>query len=133
MRWPLVFAEVWQTLVQFTLPLESTSCGSRPVRRATFAPAALRWPRPASAPRRSKPQDINRSVRLQLDRRGYVGRLHGLAFMSEEQAAPHLANGALVRVLEDWCPPFFPGFFLYYPSRRQHPAALGALIETLRL
>ena len=29
----------------------------------------------------------------------------------------HLASGALVRVLEDWCPPF-PGFFLYYPSRR---------------
>ncbi len=56
----------------------------------------------------------------------------GLAFMSEEQAAPHLANGALVRVLEDWCPPF-PGFFLYYPSRRQHPAALTALIETLRV
>jgi len=38
----------------------------------------------------------------------------------------------LVRVLEDWCPPF-PGFFLYYPSRRQHPAALTALIETLRV
>ena len=36
----------------------------------------------------------------------------GLAFMSDEQAAPHLANGALLRVLEDWCPPF-PGFFLY--------------------
>ena len=52
--------------------------------------------------------------------------------MSEEQAAPHLVNGALVRVLEDWCPPF-PGFFLYYPSRRQHPAALTALIETLRV
>jgi DNA-binding transcriptional LysR family regulator len=52
--------------------------------------------------------------------------------MSEEQAALDLANGALVRVLEDWCPPF-PGFFLYYPSRRQHPAALTALIETLRL
>ena len=56
----------------------------------------------------------------------------GLAFMSEEQAAPHLANGALVRVLEDWCPPF-PGFFLYYPSRRQHTAALSALVDTLRL
>jgi DNA-binding transcriptional LysR family regulator len=56
----------------------------------------------------------------------------GLAFVSEEHAAPHLANGALVRVLEDWCPPF-PGFFLYYPSRRQHPAALTALIETLRV
>ena len=57
----------------------------------------------------------------------------GLAFMSDKQAAPHLATGALVRVLEeDWCPPF-PGFFLYYPSRRQHPAALTALIETLRV
>src|SRR5579863_1341778 len=55
----------------------------------------------------------------------------GLAFMSEVDAAPHVASGALVRVLEDWCPPF-PGFFLYYPSRRQQPAALSALIETLR-
>jgi DNA-binding transcriptional LysR family regulator len=43
-----------------------------------------------------------------------------------------LESGALVRVLEDWCQPF-PGFFLYYPSRRQLPPALSALIETLRL
>ena len=56
----------------------------------------------------------------------------GVAFMSEEQAAPHLASGALIRVLEDWCPPF-PGFFLYYPSRRQQPAALSALVDTLWL
>ena len=56
----------------------------------------------------------------------------GLAFMSEERAAPHLASGELVRVLEDWCPPF-PGFFLYYPRQGQLPAALAALIETLRL
>ncbi len=56
----------------------------------------------------------------------------GLAFMTEEHASPHLASGVLVRVLEDWCPPF-PGYFLYYPSRRQQPAALAALIETLRL
>jgi DNA-binding transcriptional LysR family regulator len=56
----------------------------------------------------------------------------GLAFMSDEQAAPHLASGALLPVLEEWCPPF-PGFFLYYPSRRQQPAALTALIDTLRL
>jgi DNA-binding transcriptional LysR family regulator len=52
----------------------------------------------------------------------------GLAFMSEDQAAPDLTSGALVRVLEDWCQPF-PGFFLYYPSRRQQPAALSALIN----
>jgi DNA-binding transcriptional LysR family regulator len=56
----------------------------------------------------------------------------GLAFTLEEHAAPHLASGALVRVLEDWCPPF-AGYFLYYPSRRQQPPALSALIDTLRL
>src|SRR5436853_5049555 len=56
----------------------------------------------------------------------------GLAFMSEDRAAPHLASGELVRVLEEWCPPF-PGFFLYYPRQRQLSAALAALIETLRL
>jgi len=56
----------------------------------------------------------------------------GLAFSLEDYVAPHLASGALVRVLEDWCPPF-AGFFLYYPSRRQQPAALSALIEALRM
>ena len=56
----------------------------------------------------------------------------GLAFVSDERVEPQLASGELVRVLEDWCQPF-PGFFLYYPSRRQQPAALTALIEALRL
>ena len=56
----------------------------------------------------------------------------GLAFMGEDHAGPYLERGALVRVLEDWSPPF-PGFFLYYPSRRQQPAALTALIEALRV
>lgn len=55
----------------------------------------------------------------------------GLAFAGEDLVMEHLRSGALVRVLEDWCPPF-PGFFLYYPSRRQQPAALAALIDTLR-
>jgi DNA-binding transcriptional LysR family regulator len=56
----------------------------------------------------------------------------GLAFISEVHAALHLASRALVRVLEDWCQPF-PGLFLYYPGRRQQPAALSALINALRL
>jgi DNA-binding transcriptional LysR family regulator len=56
----------------------------------------------------------------------------GLTFSFEEYVAPQIASGALVRVLEDWCPPF-AGYFLYHPSRRQQPAALSALIETLRL
>ena len=56
----------------------------------------------------------------------------GLAFMGDELARPHLESGALMRVLEDWCPPF-PGYFLFYPSRRQQPRALTALIDTLRV
>ena len=56
----------------------------------------------------------------------------GLAFALEEHVATQLASGALVRVLDDWCPPF-AGYFLYYPSRRQQPPALSALIEALRL
>lgn len=56
----------------------------------------------------------------------------GLAFISEDQVLHHLASGRLVRILDTWCQPF-PGFFLYYPSRRQQPAALGALIKTLRM
>jgi DNA-binding transcriptional LysR family regulator len=56
----------------------------------------------------------------------------GLAFTFEQHASPHLANGALLQVLEDWCPPF-AGYFLYYPSRQQQPAALSALIQTLRM
>jgi DNA-binding transcriptional LysR family regulator len=56
----------------------------------------------------------------------------GLAFTLEDHVAAQLASGALIRVLDDWCPPF-AGYFLYYPSRRQQPPALSALIETLRL
>src|SRR6266550_1276650 len=56
----------------------------------------------------------------------------GLAFVGEDKVSQHLASGALIRVLDDWCQPF-SGFFLYYPSRRQQPAALSALINTLRL
>jgi DNA-binding transcriptional LysR family regulator len=56
----------------------------------------------------------------------------GLALVAEDRATPHLAQGELKRVMEDWTPPF-PGFFLYYPHRKQQPAALAAVIETFRL
>jgi DNA-binding transcriptional LysR family regulator len=56
----------------------------------------------------------------------------GLAWVSEDRVAAHVASGTLVRVLEDWCPPF-PGFFLYFPSRKQQPAALAAVIDAFRL
>jgi DNA-binding transcriptional LysR family regulator len=56
----------------------------------------------------------------------------GLAYLLEEQVMSQLADGTLIRVLDDWCPPF-AGYFLYYPTRRQQPTALVALIEALRL
>src|SRR5262249_9535110 len=56
----------------------------------------------------------------------------GLTFALEEHVAGRIAKGELVRVLEDWCPPF-DGFFLYYPSRRHQPPALEALVHALRV
>ena len=55
----------------------------------------------------------------------------GLAHIHDGLVADHAARGDLVRVLEDWCPPL-AGFFLYYPGRRQVPAALRAFIDTVR-
>jgi DNA-binding transcriptional LysR family regulator len=56
----------------------------------------------------------------------------GLGYVIEEQVASLLQAGDLVRVLEDWCPPF-PGFFLYYPGRRQVSPALAAFIDAVRV
>jgi DNA-binding transcriptional LysR family regulator len=56
----------------------------------------------------------------------------GIGMAMEEPLADMIAEGRLVQVLRDWCPTF-PGYFLYYPSRRNQPAALVALINTLRL
>jgi len=55
----------------------------------------------------------------------------GLAFVPEDRILAHVREGRLVRVLSDWCAPF-PGFHLYYPSRRQHSPAFALLVEALR-
>lgn len=55
----------------------------------------------------------------------------GLGFVMENQVGQQLADGRLVRVLEDWSPPF-TGYHLYYPSRRQPSAAFSLLVEALR-
>ena len=55
----------------------------------------------------------------------------GIAYTITAQAEPFLRSGQLVRVLEDWSPSF-EGLFLYYPSHRQVPAALRALIDMIR-
>ncbi|ARM88745.1 LysR family transcriptional regulator protein [Rhizobium sp. CIAT894] len=55
----------------------------------------------------------------------------GLAYMPEDVVAAHLADGRLVRVLEDWCLPF-PGYHLYYPSRRHTSPAFAVVVDALR-
>ena len=56
----------------------------------------------------------------------------GIGTAVEETVKELIAKGRLVQVLHEWCPTF-PGYFLYYPSRRNQSAALTALINTLRL
>ncbi|HEN8798099.1 LysR family transcriptional regulator [Pseudomonas sp. CM27] len=55
----------------------------------------------------------------------------GVAWLPEEEFAPHLKDGKLERVLEDWCPPF-AGYYLYYPSRRQPSPAFTLVVQALR-
>ncbi|NEJ74085.1 LysR family transcriptional regulator [Rhizobium phaseoli] len=55
----------------------------------------------------------------------------GLAYLPEDAVQAHLADGRLVRVLEDWCPPF-PGYHLYYPSRRHASPAFALVVDALR-
>jgi DNA-binding transcriptional LysR family regulator len=55
----------------------------------------------------------------------------GLAYLPEDQVQAHLAEGRLVRVLADWCPPF-SGYHLYYPSRRQTSPAFALIVDALR-
>jgi DNA-binding transcriptional LysR family regulator len=68
----------------------------------------------------------NISLRLQAVRAGL-----GLAYLPEDQVQAELADGRLIRVLQDWCPGF-SGYHLYYPSRRQPAPAFAVLVEALR-
>ncbi|HVI57960.1 MAG TPA: LysR family transcriptional regulator [Luteimonas sp.] len=66
---------------------------------------------------------------LELELRAAVDGL-GLIASFEDLLRPALEAGRLEAVLDDWCPPF-PGPSLYYPSRRQMPAALRAFVDFL--
>jgi DNA-binding transcriptional LysR family regulator len=80
---------------------------------------------------------LNVRVEGQLVFNGASALLHaainglGLAYLTEGHVQPYLANGQLVRVLSDWCPPF-SGYHLYYPSRRQASPAFTLLVDALR-
>lgn len=55
----------------------------------------------------------------------------GLGFVMESSVAEYVGRGELIRVLDEWCPPF-AGYHLYYPSRRQPSAAFALLVDALR-
>ena len=55
----------------------------------------------------------------------------GLAYLPENVTRALIADGKLIRVLADWCPPF-QGYHLYYPSRRQSSPAFALLVDALR-
>ncbi|TEP21029.1 LysR family transcriptional regulator [Pseudomonas aeruginosa] len=55
----------------------------------------------------------------------------GIAWLPEEEFAPHIEEGRLLRVLENWCP-LFPGYYLYYPNRRQPSPAFSLVVDALR-
>jgi DNA-binding transcriptional LysR family regulator len=55
----------------------------------------------------------------------------GLAYLPEDRVQSQVAEGRLIRVLDDWCAPF-PGYHLYYPSRRHSSPAFALLVDSLR-
>lgn len=55
----------------------------------------------------------------------------GIAFVPQDTVADELADGRLVAILDEWCP-LFPGYYLYYPSRKQHTTAFALFVEALR-
>jgi DNA-binding transcriptional LysR family regulator len=55
----------------------------------------------------------------------------GFAYVPEDIARPHLETGRLHRFLEDFSP-YWEGFHLYYPSRRQSSPAFSLLVNALR-
>jgi DNA-binding transcriptional LysR family regulator len=55
----------------------------------------------------------------------------GIAYLPQGQVQPYLETGELVQILADWTPPY-PGYHLYYPSRRQPTPAFSLLVEALR-
>lgn len=56
----------------------------------------------------------------------------GIAFLPEEEFGSHINEGRLIRVLEPWCQPF-PGYYLYYPNRKQPSPAFSLVVDTLRV
>ena len=56
---------------------------------------------------------------------------YGIAYIPEDTVVQHIAAGDLVQILDDWSP-FFSGYYIYYPSRRQNLPAFRVIVDALR-
>ena len=55
----------------------------------------------------------------------------GIGYLPADMVRPHVDKGELQLALEDWCP-YFPGYHLYYPNRRDPSPAFRKVVEALR-
>lgn len=82
-------------------------------------------------------KDIRVKVEGQLIFNNLVSRIDavlsgmGIAYVPEDTVQQHIKEGRLEPILDEWCEPF-NGYYLYYPSRKQHTAAFSKLIEAVR-
>lgn len=60
-----------------------------------------------------------------------AARGYGIAYVPEDLVTQQIACGALRAVLDEWCTPF-PGYYIYYPSRRQNLPAFRVIVDALR-
>ncbi len=83
----------------------------------------------------------DREIRVRVDGQLTFNSLHqridaasngfGLAYVPEDSVQQALSDGSLIRVLDAWCTPF-AGYYLYYPTRKQHPVAFALFIDAIR-
>jgi DNA-binding transcriptional LysR family regulator len=56
---------------------------------------------------------------------------YGIAYVPEDLVRHHVDSGRLVQVLDDWCAPF-PGYYVYFPSRRQSLPSFRVIVDALK-
>ncbi|QND46619.1 LysR family transcriptional regulator (plasmid) [Rhizobium lusitanum] len=57
---------------------------------------------------------------------------YGIAYVPETLVEQERATGRLIQILDDWSP-MFPGYYLFYPSRRQNSPAFKVVVDALRV
>lgn len=57
---------------------------------------------------------------------------YGIAYVPETLVEQDRATGRLIQILDDWSP-MFPGYYLFYPSRRQNSPAFKIVVDALRV